>query len=164
MNQEADKELQRANEVFVLLEGCLPNGLKGKFDKVKNDPSPFPKQRPTCAHLRILPTIREVPEKFWDSTWCFYQLSVGSELAGSVACVDFRHAPGNAECGHGEHSAAVSRTLAATALRVNVGRKVRRGHGCDRAVQKCGIFMNNEACIALWKTGPTYGNGWPRAR
>ena len=47
---------------------------------------------------------------------------------------------------------------------VNVGRKVRRGHGCDRAVQKCGIFMNNEACIALWKTGPTYGNGWPRAR
>ena len=47
---------------------------------------------------------------------------------------------------------------------VNAGRKVRRGHGCDRAVQKCGIFMNNEACIALWKTGPTYGNGWPRAR
>lgn len=118
MNQEVDKELQRANEVFVLLEGCLPNGLKGKFDKVKNDPSPFPKQRPTCAHLRILPTIREVPEKFWDSTWCFYQLSVGSELAGSVACVDFRHAPGNAECGHGEHSAAVSRILAATALRL----------------------------------------------
>jgi len=25
---------------------------------------------------------------------------------------------------------------------------------CDVAVQKCGIFMNNEACIALWKTGP----------
>ena len=48
--------------------------------------------------------------------------------------------------------------------RVNAGRKVRRGHGCDRAVQKCGAFMNNEACIALWKTGPTYGNGWPRAR
>ena len=47
---------------------------------------------------------------------------------------------------------------------VNAGRKVRRGHGCDRAVQKCGAFMNNEACIALWKTGPTYGNGWPRAR
>ena len=42
---------------------------------------------------------------------------------------------------------------------VNVGRKVRRGHGCDRAVQKCGIFINNEACIALWKTGPTYENG-----
>jgi hypothetical protein len=26
------------------------------------------------------------------------------------------------------------------------------GHGCDVPVQKCGIFMNNEACIALLKT------------
>ena len=24
---------------------------------------------------------------------------------------------------------------------------------CDGAVQKCGIFINNEACIAIWKTG-----------
>ncbi len=38
---------------------------------------------------------------------------------------------------------------------VNGGRKVRRGHGCDGAVEKCSTFINHEACIALWKTGQT---------
>ena len=38
-------------------------------------------------------------------------------------------------------------------------RKVRRGHGCDEAVQKCGAFINDEACIALWKTGQRYAGG-----
>jgi hypothetical protein len=26
----------------------------------------------------------------------------------------------------------------------DLGRKVERGHGCDGAVENCGVFMNNE--------------------
>ena len=32
---------------------------------------------------------------------------------------------------------------------VNGVLKVRRGHLCDVAVQNCGAFINNEACIAI---------------
>jgi hypothetical protein len=42
---------------------------------------------------------------------------------------------------------------------VNGGRKVRRGHGCDGAVQKCGVFINHEACIAIWNNGARFVDG-----
>ena len=41
----------------------------------------------------------------------------------------------------------------------NGGRKVRRGHVCDRAVENCGIFNNNERCTQIWKTGVRYAGG-----
>ena len=45
----------------------------------------------------------------------------------------------------------------------NGGRKVRRGHVCDRAVENCGIFNNNERCTQIWKTGARYaGEYWWR--
>jgi hypothetical protein len=45
----------------------------------------------------------------------------------------------------------------------NGGRKVRRGHVCDRAVENCGIFNNNERCTQIWKTGARYaGEYWLR--
>lgn len=128
MGKNFEIELQRAREVFDLLDAALPKELRGLFGKGENkgriDPHlfPDPPKPAVFAKLRVLPNRRNVPEKFWDPAWCFYEVGVGVRTASdwsalrnnhmSVAHVMFFQAQGNKECGQGVHTTAVKRILA----------------------------------------------------
>jgi len=113
-------KLQRASEVFDILEQTLPLNLKGQFVKVQKDPHGFPDAKPIYGKLRIMPDNKNVPKTFWHQKWCFYVVGVGRIGADykrfplNIACdahVMFQMPHGDKGCGKGQHEEAVEDVL-----------------------------------------------------
>jgi hypothetical protein len=54
---------------------------------------------------------------------------------------------------------ASGRTARRYGTSVKAGRKVRRGHECERAVEKGGTLEQREGCTETWNSGARYGGG-----
>lgn len=171
MNHGLDRQLQRAKEAFDLLDGFLPDELKGRFGKVEKrgvgDPHlfPDPPKPPVYAKLRVVPNERNVPESFWNTSWCFYVVGVGPvrvaddllplcEDESCVAHVMFQIPHGVAACGKGVHLAPVKRILEETV------RKLEPHFAARRMPKRDG---EKSFLIRLYKGSPTYqsSGGFP---
>lgn len=68
--------------------------------------------------LRLIPDMRpRRPRKFWDSSWCFYEIGVGRYPKAGRAKVQFFMAGNNTNCGNGAHNRAVADILRAVAAK-----------------------------------------------
>jgi hypothetical protein len=108
----APDPIQLANDTWHLCQTLLSPGLSSTLKTAPRDPQPFKKGGTNIVRLRILPQ-KKVPARFWDNTWCFYELGVGSYdnsalVLGGVAFLQFSD---QQVCGDGLHQSAVRQIL-----------------------------------------------------
>ena len=76
---------QLALDTWQKCQTLLPPTIAAKLEPASGDPGP-PGKKPDqlrIIRLRILPTrAHMLPAGFWNKTWCFYEIGVGSYGAG----------------------------------------------------------------------------------
>jgi hypothetical protein len=104
--QRADLAMDTWLKCRVLLPTLLVKNLAPHSD----DPKPLKKKGTLdIMRIRLLP-IQMKPAKFWNSSWCFYEIAVGS-LGGSFLClggVQFLQCSGQQSCGGGKWTGPVT--------------------------------------------------------
>ena len=99
MNDQQAADLAR--DTWTKCLALLPAPLAANLAPHSQDPKRLKKKGIVdIMRIRILP-VRKQPASFWNSTWCFYEIAVGS-LDGSALClggVQFVQFSNNPRCG-----------------------------------------------------------------
>ncbi|MDB6126033.1 MAG: hypothetical protein JWQ71_5026 [Pedosphaera sp.] len=108
-------DIQLAQATWVTCKSLLPPALIANLTFHSSDPAPFKKKGTDIMRLRILPKNRQ-PPNFWNSTWCFYEIGVGSYERGpneglNLGAVSFVQFSDNEKCGGGIYRNRVLRIL-----------------------------------------------------
>ena len=81
----------------------LPKNLVENLTVPQADPANFKKSENDFVRLRVLPRQKN-PLRFWNSSWCFYEIAVGNYGAGlTVGGVAFIQFPNQKACGEGQY-------------------------------------------------------------
>lgn len=94
-------------ETWSKCQKALTLGVANELAAASGDPTPHPKNA-SLFRLRILPRKKQ-PKNFWSSTWCFYEIVVGSSSPrdGSglnVGSVHFIQFVNQKACGGGHYT------------------------------------------------------------
>lgn len=101
-----------ALETWDLCRGMLPPHIVENLTVPPSDPQPLKKKDADIMRLRILPK-RKHPVQFWSSSWCFYEIGVGSYGRGNgtglnIGGISFVQFPNQKACGEGRYLRSVS--------------------------------------------------------
>lgn len=113
-------DIQLAQATWNTCLSLLSPTLAANLTPHSSDPAPSKKKGTDVMRLRILPKNRR-PSNFWNGTWCFYEIGVGSYERGAneglnLGGVSFVQFSDNEKCGGGFYRNSVLQILNQLAL------------------------------------------------